>query len=100
MIHNLIKQTKVFNLYVSTTFFACLIFFIFNSHIFTPMEMILYTILGVIFSKSITLLMYSLIIMLDNDLKNRENEMELDRKVTELNLKMNEEIQENLQKKK
>ncbi len=57
-------SSGVFNSFIATGFFATLIFFIFNSHLFTPFEMMFGIVLVTIALKGISNIMFSLIILL------------------------------------
>lgn len=56
------KLKMCFNL---MPFFICMIFFCFNSQIFSPFEIILYTIVVVLFFSSVFNFMFSMLILLD-----------------------------------
>ena len=74
-------NSGLFRLYISTGFFATIIFFVINADFFTPMEMILGIIGVTIVLKGISNIMLSLIITL----------FSLDNKRSELDFKYNEE---------
>ena len=74
-------NSGIFRLYIATGFFATLIFFVLNAELFTPLEMILGTILITIVLKGMSNLMLSLIISL----------FSLDNKRSEFDFKYNEE---------
>ncbi len=61
-----VMGSGVFNTYIATGFFATLIFFIFNSHLFTPMEMMFGTIIVTIALKGVSNMMFSLLVLLFN----------------------------------
>ncbi len=71
---NVIKS-GLLKLYIATGFFATLIFFLFNSHMFTVMEMTLGIVAITIVLKGISNIMLSLIIILFN-LDNKREELE------------------------
>lgn len=74
-------NSGIFRIYIATGFFAILIFFVINAHLYTPLEMT-FGIIGVtIILKGISNMMLSLIILLFN----------LDNKRAELDFKYNEE---------
>ena len=76
---NLINS-GIFKLYIATGFFATVIFFVLNADLFTPLEM-LFGIVGVtIILKGVTNMMLSMIILLFN----------LDKKKEELDIKYHE----------
>jgi len=56
--------TGILKIYVVSTFFSLLIFFTININLFTLPEIIIYTILGTVVSKSIAGIMFSLILTL------------------------------------
>jgi hypothetical protein len=57
-------NSTIFRTYIATGFFAILIFFILNSHIFTPYEIVLGTMVVTIALKGVSNMMISLIILL------------------------------------
>ena len=63
--HQIINSV-VFRTYIAAGFFATLIFFILNSHLFTPFEMMFGTIIVTIALKGIANMMISLVILLFN----------------------------------
>lgn len=74
-------NSGIFRLYIGTGFFATLIFFVVNADLYTPLEMI-FGIIGVtIILKGVSNMMLSLIILL----------FDLDKKREELDFKYNEE---------
>ncbi len=76
---NLINS-GIFKLYIATGFFATVIFFVLNADLFTPLEM-LFGIVGVtIILKGVTNMMLSMIILLFN----------LDKKKEEIDIKYHE----------
>lgn len=88
-----VLNTGLFRLYTATGFFSTLIFFVLNSHLFTPMEMVFWLVLATILFKSLSNLMLGLIIALFNlDNKREEidmkyNEGKIDAMLNELNIK-------------
>ncbi len=65
----------IFRFYVAVGFFGTSLFFIFNIHLFTPMEMVLGIIFATIFLKTLSNVMLSLLILLFN-LDNKKAELE------------------------
>jgi len=65
----------IFRFYVATGFFGTSLFFLFNAHLFTPMEIVLGIILTTIFLKTLSNVMLSLLILLFN-LDNKKAELE------------------------
>lgn len=57
-------NSTIFSTYIAAGFFGTLIFFILNSHLFTPFEMMLGTIIVTIGLKGISNMMISLVILL------------------------------------
>ncbi len=76
-----ILNSGLFRLYIGTGFFATLIFFVINSELFTPMEMIVGIMMVTVGLKGITNIMFSLIILL----------FSLENKKTQLDYEYNEE---------
>jgi hypothetical protein len=66
-------QSGILRMYVASGFFATLIFFVINSHLFTPMQMLFWTIIATIAFKGISNVMLSLVILLFN-LKHKYSE--------------------------
>lgn len=66
----------LFKIYVATGFFATSIFFVFNAHLFTPMEIVLGIVFVTIFLKAVSNIMLSLIILLFK-LDNKKEELDL-----------------------
>jgi len=88
-----VVESKVLDIYIATGFFAMLIFFVLNSNAFTPMEIIIGTIMVTVVFKGISNIMFSLIILLFG-LKNnkdsygfRQAEEKLDLLVNEMKMK-------------
>ncbi len=84
-----IMSSGVFNTYIATGFFGTLIFFILNSHLFTPLEMMFGTIMVTIALKGISNIMLSLVILLF-DLKNSKDEQQFKASEDKLDLLLNE----------
>ncbi len=61
-----IIEGGIFRAYIAAGFFATLIFFVLNSHLFTPFEMMFGTIIVTIAFKGISNMMISLVILLFN----------------------------------
>lgn len=57
-------ESRIFNTYVATVFFASLIFFVLNSSIFTPLEMMFGIVISTILFKGVANLMLSMTISL------------------------------------
>jgi hypothetical protein len=70
-----VLSSGIFRLYIATGFFATLIFFVLNSDMFTPIEMLMGVIIVTVGLKGITNMMFALIILLFN-LENKEAEMD------------------------
>lgn len=70
-----ILNSGILRLYIATGFFATLIFFVINSDLFTPIEMIFGVIAVTVVLKGISNLMLSLIIVLFS-LDNKREELE------------------------
>jgi hypothetical protein len=84
-----VVSSGVFNMYIATGFFATLIFFVLNSHIFTPLEMTLGTVAITILLKGVSNIMFSLIVLLF-DLKKNNEEIEFKKSEEKLDLLVNE----------
>lgn len=70
-----VLNSGILRLYIATGFFATLIFFVINSDLFTPIEMIFGVIAVTIVLKGISNIMLSLIIVLFS-LDNKRQELE------------------------
>ena len=57
-------SSKIFDTYVSTVFFAVLIFFVLNANYYTPFEMIFWIVLVTIGFKGVANIMFSLTVSL------------------------------------
>lgn len=79
----------ILNTYVATGFFSILIFFILNSHLFTPLEMMFGTIIVTIALKGISNIMLSLVILLFN-LENSKDQQQFKVAEDRLDLLLNE----------
>jgi hypothetical protein len=66
-------QSGILKTYVAAGFFATLVFFVINSHLFTPMQMLFWTIIATVGFKGLSNIMFSLIILLF-DFKGKHNE--------------------------
>ena len=82
-------KTKIFETYVATGFFAAVIFFIFNSHLYTPTEIILGVVLLTVALKAVTNMMLSLLILLF-DYSSKEDEAKFKLEDERLNLLLSE----------
>lgn len=88
-----VLNTGLFRLYTATGFFATLIFFVLNSHLFSPVEIVFWLICSTILFKAIGNLMFGLIIALFNldnkrdELDLKYNEDKIDAMLSELNIK-------------
>ncbi|BFU77699.1 hypothetical protein ALC152_09140 [Arcobacter sp. 15-2] len=61
-----ILQSRIFDIYVATVFFASAIFFVLNSSIFTPLEMMFGIVFSTIIFKGVANIMLSMTISLIN----------------------------------
>jgi len=68
-------ESKIFNTYVATAFFATLIFFVLNSSIFTPLEMMVGIVISTILFKGVANIMLSMTISLVS-LDNQQNSVD------------------------
>jgi hypothetical protein len=93
-----VVSSGIFNTFIATGFFATLIFFVLNAHLFTPWEIVFGTVLVTIGLKGISNIMLSLVILLfnleniksGNDIKLAEDKIDLllnDMKMKEANIK-------------
>jgi hypothetical protein len=82
-------KSGLFHTYIATGFFAILIFFILNSHLYTPLEMLYGTILVTILLKAVSNIMFSLVILL-YDFKNTHDMHEIKIAEDKLDLLVNE----------
>lgn len=74
---NRLIASRIIDTYVATAFFATLIFFVFNAHAYTPIEMIFGVIIVTIGFKGMAHLIVSLVIvMYDLDHKVDENKFQ------------------------
>ena len=100
-----VLNTGLFRLYTATGFFATLIFFVLNSHLFTPIEMVFWLVLASILFKALSNLMLGLIIALFNlenkrqEIDLRYNEEKIDAMLSELNIKDIDEMSNKQEKK-
>ena len=84
-----VLYSGVFNTYIATGFFSTLIFFVINSHLFTPFEMMFGTIIVTVALKGVSNMMLSLIILLF-DLEHTKDKYALDMAEDKLDLLVNE----------
>jgi hypothetical protein len=82
-------SSGIFSMYIATGFFGILIFFILNSDQYSPLEMMLGTIVITIALKGISNIMLSLIILLFN-FKNMEDKHKFKEAEDKLNYLLNE----------
>lgn len=85
---NLINS-GLFKTYIATGFFATLLFFLFNSELFTPLEMIVGIVFITLFLKGLSNIMISLIISLFS-LENKRKEFEFKYNEDKINAMLNE----------
>lgn len=69
-----ILNSGLFRLYIASGFFGTVVFFVLNSNLYSPLEMIIGVIVVTIALKGITNLMLSMIILFFN-LENKKEEM-------------------------
>jgi len=84
-----IIYNKLIKTYVAISFFSTLIYFVINSNLYTPIEIIFYTIFITILFKGLGNIMLSLLILLFQDARKEEI-----LKYNELNSKINSDILE------
>lgn len=60
---NRLLTSKIIDMYVATAFFATLVYFIFNAHSYTPIEMMFGVVLVTIAFKGLAHLMVSMIVL-------------------------------------
>ena len=84
-----VLHSGLLNTYIATGFFMTLIFFVINSHLFTPFEMMFGTIIVTVALKGISNMMLSLVILLFN-LENTKERTELGVAEDRLDLLLNE----------
>ena len=82
-------NSGVFRLYIAIGFFATLIFFVVNTELFTPMEMILGIMLITVILKGVSNIMLSLIISLFS-LDNKRKEFEFKYNEEKIQIMLNE----------
>ncbi|QKF72594.1 putative membrane protein [Aliarcobacter faecis] len=85
---NLINS-GLFKTYIATGFFATLLFFLFNSELFTPIEMIVGIVFITLLLKGLSNIMISLIISLFS-LENKRKEFEFKYNEDKINAMLNE----------
>ena len=85
---NLINS-GLFKAYISTGFFATLLFFLFNSELFTPIEMLVGIIFITLLLKGLSNIMISLIISLFS-LENKRKEFDFKYNEDKINAMLNE----------
>jgi hypothetical protein len=81
--------SRLFNTYVAASFFATMIFFVLNSSVYTPFEMILGVVIVTIAFKSVANLMLSMTISLVN-LENTEDSIAFEKSSTKLESLVND----------
>jgi len=86
--HNLIN-TGIFKVYIAIGFFATLIFFIFNTELFSPLQMLFGAILVTVFLKGCSNLMLSFIVE-HFSLENRKEEFDVKYNEEKLTLLLNQ----------
>gem|GEM_PF-1244042 len=86
--HNLIN-TGIFKVYIAIGFFATLIFFIFNTELFSPLQMLFGAILVTVFLKGCSNLMLSFIVE-HFSLENRKQEFDVKYNEEKLTLLLNQ----------
>ena len=72
-----VVNSGLLNFFIATGFFATLIFFVLNAHIYTPFEIIFWVVTVTVALKGLSNLMLSLIILLFN-LQNKQDEMDFE----------------------
>lgn len=82
-------NSGVFKVYIATGFFATLIFFLFNSALFTPIEMLVGVVFVTLLLKGLSNIMISLIISLFS-LENKRKEFEFKYNEEKINAMLNE----------
>lgn len=70
-------NARVLKFYVATGFFGISIFFVMNTHIFTPLEIVIGIIFTTIILKAISNIMLSLVVLFFN-LENKKGELDVD----------------------
>ena len=78
-----IIASRLLNTYVAAAFFATLIFFVLNSNVYTPLEMIFWVVMVTIAFKGFANIMLSMTISLVN-LESEENEIEFEQSANKL----------------
>ena len=86
--HKLLKS-NIRSVYVATSFFATLIFFVINANAYTPIEMLTGVILVTVAFKGLSNLMISLVILLFN-LDKKAKQVELEETADKINNLLNE----------
>jgi len=84
-----ILETRLINTYVAAAFFATTIFFILNISLYTPSEILLWTMIVTLTFKGLAHLMVAIIIFFF-DLSKREESVELRKKLNKLETLVNE----------
>ncbi len=84
-----VLRSGMLNTIVAAGFFSTLIFFILNTHLFTPLEMVFGTIIATIAFKGLSNIMLSLVILLYN-LQNNQEARHFKVEEEKLDLLMNE----------
>lgn len=95
-----VVNSGILRLYIATGFFATLIFFVLNSDIYTPMEILTWVILITIALKGISNMMLSLIISLFS-LDNKKSEFDFEKMSANVDTMLAEyTVKENIKKAK
>ena len=84
-----VVNSGIFRLYIATGFFAVLIFFVLNSELYTPLEMIAGVIGVTIILKGLSNMMLSLVILLFN-LDNKQRELDFQYQSEKIDILLNE----------
>ena len=84
-----LMNSGLFKTYIATGFFATLLFFLFNSELFTPIEMLVGIIFITLLLKGLSNIMISLIISLFS-LENKRKEFEFKYNEEKINAMLNE----------
>ncbi|TLS98951.1 hypothetical protein [Aliarcobacter cibarius] len=84
-----LMNSGLFKTYIATGFFATLLFFLFNSELFTPIEMLVGIIFITLLLKGLSNIMISLIISLFS-LENKRKEFDLKYNEDKINAMLNE----------
>jgi len=82
-------QSRIFDTYVATVFFAIVIFFILNSSFYTPIEMMVVTVFVTILFKGLANIMLSMTISLFN-LSNEQDKLDFEKSSNSLESLVND----------